>query len=287
MKLNTTRLIFLVAIAIILPLLSGCFTIIEVDQPTSAKTGETISVYLQVRTEDQESNPHYGIVGMLIPNDWTVKSVKYSGDIGPDECSFLHPDSIDGDPGGQVDYWAKTLETQLPSGADLQWIVYQANTPFNYQAGDTAYVDVEIELTVGSTLGKYEIGYFVTNAALDFTEPEYYSFRLENPITVTQGTSVQNSASPEASLKDYKLSQNYPNPFNPMTTIVYDLPTAGMTTLKLYNLLGEEVTTLVSEHKEAGSYQLQFDASKLKTGVYYYTIKSGDFEATKKLVLVK
>ncbi len=60
-----------------------------------------------------------------------------------------------------------------------------------------------------------------------------------------------------------------------------------MTTLKLYNLPGEEVTTLVNEYKEAGSYQLQFDASKLKTGVYYYTIKSGNFEATKKLVLVK
>lgn len=287
MKLNTTKLIFVIAIAIILPLLSGCFTILEVDQPTSAKTGETISVYLQVRTEDQEANPHHGIIGMLLPNDWTVKSVKYSGDIGPDECSFLHPDSADGDPGGQVDYWTKELETRLSSGADMVWVVYQANTPYNYQAGDTAYVDVQIELNVGATLGKYEIGYFVSNAALDFTEPEYYSFRLENPITVTQGTGVEKSSSSETLVKDYKLSQNYPNPFNPMTTIVYDLPAAGMTTLKLYNVLGEEVITLVNEHKAAGSYQHQFDASKLESGVYYYTIKSGDFEATRKLVLVK
>lgn len=286
MKLNVTKLLFVIVAAIILPLLSACFTILEVDQPTTAKTGETISVYLQVRTEDQEANPHYGIVGLLIPNDWTVKSVKYSGDIGPDECSFLHPDSADGDPGGQVDYWTKELETRLSSGADMQWVVYQANTPYNYQAGDTAYVDVQIELTVGATLGKYEIGYFVTNAALDFTEPEYYSFRLENPITVIQGTGVK-SSSADMPANDYQLAQNYPNPFNPVTTIQYDLPKAGMTTLKLYNLLGEEVAVLLNEYKVAGSYQLQFDASKLESGVYYYKIKSGDFEASKKLVLVK
>lgn len=287
MKFNATKLLFVIVAAIILPLLSACFTILEVDQPTTAKTGETISVYLQVRTEDQEPNPHHGIIGLLIPNDWSVKSVKYSGDIGPDECSFLHPDSADGDPGGQVDYWTKELETRLSSGADMQWVVYQANTPYNYQAGDTAYVDVQIELTVGNTLGKYEIGYFVTNAALDFTEPEYYSFRLENPITVIQGTSVQKSVSLGATLKDYKLSQNYPNPFNPVTTIQYDLPQAGMTTLKLYNVLGEEVAILVSEHKEAGSYQVQIDASEFGSGLYYYTLKSGDFEATKKLTLIK
>ncbi|MDZ7341963.1 MAG: DUF4961 domain-containing protein [candidate division KSB1 bacterium] len=286
MKFSTTKLLFVIAAAIILPLLSACFTILEVDQPTTAKTGETISVYLQVRTEDQEPNPHYGIIGMLIPNDWSVKSVKYSGDIGPDECSFLHPDSADGDPGGQVDYWTKELENRLSSGADMQWVVYQANTPYNYQAGDTAYIDVQIELNVGTTLGKYEIGYFVTNAALDFTEPEYYSFRLENPITVIQGTGVK-SSSAEVPGNDYQLSQNYPNPFNPLTTIQYDLPKAGLTTLKLYNLLGEEVAVLLNEYKAAGSYQLQFDASKLESGVYYYKIKSGDFEATKKLVLVK
>lgn len=286
MKFSTTKLLFVVIAAIILPLLSACFTILEVDQPTTAKTGETISVYLQVRTEDQEANPHHGIIGMLIPNDWTVKSVKYSGDIGPDECSFLHPDSADGDPGGQVEYWTKELETRLSSGADMQWVVYQANTPYNYQAGDTAYVDVQIELNVGTTLGKYEIGYFVTNAALDFTEPEYYSFRLENPITVIQGTGVK-SSSADIPGNDYQLSQNYPNPFNPLTTIQYDLPKAGLTTLKLYNLLGEEVAVLLNEYKAAGSYQLQFDASKLESGVYYYKIKSGDFEASRKLVLVK
>lgn len=290
MKLNTTKLIFVVAIAIILPLISGCFTILEVDQPTSAKTGETISVYLQVRTEDRENNAHYGIIGMLVPNDWTINSVKFSGDLGPDDCSFLHPDSIDGDPGGQVDLWTPTLETHIPSGDDLQWIVFQSNNPYNWQydpPADTAYIDVEIEMTVGQTLGKYEIGYFVTNAALDFTNPEYYSFRLENPITITQGTGILNNSPLNPQVKNFKLSQNYPNPFNPATTIVYDLPAAGMTTLKLYNLLGEEVATLVNEYKEAGSYQYRLNASELESGVYYYTIKSGEFTASKKFIIIK
>jgi hypothetical protein len=85
----------------------------------------------------------------------------------------------------------------------------------------------------------------------------------------------------------YALSQNYPNPFNPSTTIHYALPTAGMTTLKVYNLLGQEVATLVNEMQAPGSYRVQFNASSLSSGVYFFRVQSGSFSAVKKMVLVK
>jgi hypothetical protein len=83
---------------ILFPLISSCFMILTVEQPETAKMGEQISVYLEVRTEVKDENPHYGIVGLLLPDDWKVDSVYYSGDFGPDYCFFLPADSADGDP---------------------------------------------------------------------------------------------------------------------------------------------------------------------------------------------
>jgi hypothetical protein len=85
----------------------------------------------------------------------------------------------------------------------------------------------------------------------------------------------------------YALSQNYPNPFNPSTVIRYGLPAAGMTTLKVYNILGQEVATLVNEVQPAGTYTVRFNASSLSSGVYFFRILSGSFSAVKKMVLVK
>jgi len=85
----------------------------------------------------------------------------------------------------------------------------------------------------------------------------------------------------------YFLFQNYPNPFNPSTTISFSIPTSEFVTLKVFNLLGREVTTLVNEEKPNGIYNVQFDGSSLASGVYYYQLKSGEFVSTKKLLLLK
>jgi hypothetical protein len=88
-------------------------------------------------------------------------------------------------------------------------------------------------------------------------------------------------------VKKYELTQNYPNPFNPTTTISYILPQAGMVRLTLYNILGQEIRTLVNEVKEAGTHSINFNASDLNSGVYVYKIESGSFTQTKKMTLVK
>jgi hypothetical protein len=85
----------------------------------------------------------------------------------------------------------------------------------------------------------------------------------------------------------YSLDQNYPNPFNPTTTIKYSLPTTGKVMLTVFNVLGQEVMTLVNGVQNAGTYSASFDASRLASGMYLYRIEAGSFSAVKKMMLVK
>ncbi len=86
---------------------------------------------------------------------------------------------------------------------------------------------------------------------------------------------------------EFSLMQNYPNPFNPETTIEFSLPNVSMTTLKVYDVTGREVTTLISEPLTAGKHRLSFDASSLSSGVYFYTLRAGNSSLTRKMVLLK
>ncbi|MGE5430421.1 MAG: T9SS type A sorting domain-containing protein [Syntrophomonadaceae bacterium] len=85
----------------------------------------------------------------------------------------------------------------------------------------------------------------------------------------------------------YALSQNYPNPFNPATTISYSIPEGQNVRLTVYDMLGEEISTLVHEYKQAGTYTINFNASSLPSGIYIYTLQTGQFRDSKKLVLLK
>ena len=86
---------------------------------------------------------------------------------------------------------------------------------------------------------------------------------------------------------DYALQQNYPNPFNPATTISYSLPLKSQVELVIYNTLGESVMQLVNEEKEAGRYSVEFNATSLPSGIYFYRLQAGSFVETKKMVLMK
>jgi len=87
--------------------------------------------------------------------------------------------------------------------------------------------------------------------------------------------------------KEYSLSQNYPNPFNPVTHLEFGISNLGFVSLKIYDVLGREVKTLVNEIKTAGKYKIEFDGSNFASGVYFYRIEAGDFVQTKRMVLVK
>lgn len=87
--------------------------------------------------------------------------------------------------------------------------------------------------------------------------------------------------------ESYGLAQNFPNPFNPTTQITFEIAKPGYTTLKVYNNLGQEVTTLLQGQYRAGTYSVTFDASRLTSGVYFYQIRSGEFTEVKKMMLMK
>jgi hypothetical protein len=98
-------------------------------------------------------------------------------------------------------------------------------------------------------------------------------------------TSIENTS--KLNPQNFRLMQNYPNPFNPLTTIYYSIPKLTFVTLKIYDVLGKEVATLVNKEKPLGSYKLEFDATELPSGIYFYRLQAGSFVETKKMVLMK
>jgi hypothetical protein len=116
-----------------------------------------------------------------------------------------------------------------------------------------------------------------------------WNFGPKFPLTILNSTEIESdySSSPD----NFKLEQNYPNPFNPATTLRFTIPDFGFITLKVYDLLGNEVATLVNEQKPAGSYEVEFSASGgaegLASGIYYYSLQVGSYTATKKMLLLK
>jgi len=88
-------------------------------------------------------------------------------------------------------------------------------------------------------------------------------------------------------LSEYELYQNYPNPFNPSTLIKYNLPESGLVTIKVFDVVGSEIKTLVNEEKPAGIYEVKFDASEVPSGIYFYKLQAGSYTETKKMLLMK
>jgi len=133
---------------------------------------------------------------------------------------------------------------------------------------------------------------FPQSSEAEMAELQMKSFRSPSaPNRMNGGSgkvaSISSSSSAIQLPKQFELAQNYPNPFNPSTTISFALPKDSHVSLKLYDLLGREVQSLVDESLTAGYHQVTFDGSSLATGVYLYRMTSGSFTASKKLLLVK
>ncbi len=102
-----------------------------------------------------------------------------------------------------------------------------------------------------------------------------------------KSSTLVNNKNPK-NLENFNLEQNYPNPFNPVTTIPYSIPNDNFVTLKVYDIMGQEVSTLLNEYKKAGTYAVSFDATNLPSGVYYYKLVSGrSFSKVEKMLLMR
>ncbi|MCX6165356.1 MAG: T9SS type A sorting domain-containing protein [Ignavibacteriae bacterium] len=106
-------------------------------------------------------------------------------------------------------------------------------------------------------------------------------------LKTTNGGAVWVSNNTQEIPKSFELFQNYPNPFNPTTNIKYQITNSKLVTLRVYDILGKEIATLVNEKKTAGIYEVTFNGSNFASGVYFYRIQAGDFVQVKKMVLIK
>ncbi len=110
-----------------------------------------------------------------------------------------------------------------------------------------------------------------------------YKYTVSYNVLTSVSENIISSSSPES----YALNQNYPNPFNPTTNILYSVPVTGNVSVKVYDQIGKEVATLVSGVKNAGTYEVTFDASSFSSGIYFYKLEADNFTATKKMILIK
>ncbi|MCE1164311.1 MAG: C25 family cysteine peptidase [Bacteroidetes bacterium] len=145
----------------------------------------------------------------------------------------------------------------------------------------TSYSPVNATSVAGMTYGYYtdnSTGCTMTGGAVQSYRPN-----IAMTITTALGTGNNPSVIPDM----YEMSQNYPNPFNPVTKINFAIPKQGFVTLKIYDVLGREVRTLVNEVKTAGNYSVDFNGAEFSSGVYFYRIESNDFTDVKRMILVK
>ena len=181
--------------------------------------------------------------------------------------------------------WQKSL--QLPYLSRLRKICFLDNM-FGYAVGDTG-------LIVKTTNGGFN--WSVLNSGtrkrlngVSFINKDTGIVVGDSGLVLTTYTGgILTGVGNEATLipDGFLLHQNFPNPFNPVTNIRYDLPHDNFVTIKVYDVLGKEVVTLVNENKEAGRYLVSFNAANFSSGIYFYTIQAGEFSQTRRMTLLK
>lgn len=186
---------------------------------------------------------------------------------------------LDGN-GNRLGYTTSTgALTEIPNSIwfgntdGMGYIFGSVTEPVNLQLtglGEDYYVMVSVEDS-----GRY--GGVVLEGFLAQGEVINYQIKLD-PLSIEQLTLTAN---------DFTLAQNYPNPFNPATKIQYSIPQRSDVTLKVYDVLGNEIAILVNEEKERGVYSVNFDASGLASGIYFYKLQAGSFVETKKMILLR
>jgi len=218
-----------------------------------------------------------------------------SGNIGgltlvPGLYKFTSSASITGSDvtltGSSTDVWIFQIASDLTVGNDIKVIL----------AGGAQAANIFWQVGTSATLGTNSVfkGTIMADQSISLNDGATLDGRAlariaavtlaSNTVTRPAGaTGVENGLAPQ----EFALFQNYPNPFNPSTTISFSIPASEFVTLKVSDVLGSEIKTLVNEEKPAGSYNIEFNAAELSSGIYFYTLQAGKYVQTKKLILMK
>jgi hypothetical protein len=174
--------------------------------------------------------------------------------------------------------WQTSTETNN-QGFEIQRKIIQ-------EGSEGEWVIIGFKEGVGTTTEPQQYSYYDDVGVIQATSFSYRlkQIDLDGSYEFSEEVLIENSTNLP---KEFNLSQNYPNPFNPVTTIQFNLPQKSSVELKIFDVLGNEVATIVNEEKPAGTHSIEFNASELTSGVYLYTIKAGSFVETKKMILMK
>jgi hypothetical protein len=200
---------------------------------------------------------------------------------------FLVSDS-NGTEGSWVQRYASSNNIFYSVDTSQYGNIYLANGKKIFRSTDYGQTFNQFKVMNDNLLGIYKKPSSNLLYALDL----YNIYELSDTVSTIIKTLIPSSVNEELNpIGDYRLYQNYPNPFNPATVISYQLPVRSEVTLKIYDVLGNEVTTLVDECKPAGNYEAEFKSTvgshQLASGVYFYQLKAGDYLETKKMILIK
>ena len=261
-------------------------------------TGFADKFYLQVSTDQNFSNP--------VVDDSNLTAVTYTlNSLQQEQDYFWHVKSKNlAGWGDWSDTWQFTstpafIDLTFPNGneswnTDTSMVIY-----WNFNTADSVNIDLYKNDVFFRTIA--DSFYSVTGGykwTLSDSIPSGTDYKIkissidgaledmsENNFSIIYGPSDVERT--KEIVNDYRLEQNYPNPFNPTTKIEFNIPESEFVSLKIYNILGNEIAKLINEEKPAGGYRVDFDASKLPSGVYFYTLKAGSFSQTKKMLLLK
>jgi len=206
----------------------------------------------------------YTIVSSDLPEAMRPRNASVSGNQLRLICNSINPDKANLPLISSKDKGTLIVRMRLETSAKKF-----ANEPIDLNWSDDAS-KLKTKIFVFENNKNIEI----TNTGNYKTETDGVTGNGENEITTSLPT-------------EFSLSQNYPNPFNPSTVINYELPSSNFVTLKIYDLVGKEVATLMNEKLDAGRYTATFNGSNLASGMYFYKISAGNFTFVKKMVLIK
>lgn len=235
----------------------------------------------------REAMPGYNVVGIncnaIIPSLGAIHCI--TKEIGVNEPVFISHMAVRDNNNTTNPYPVKAY-IKTKSGVNNAKLFWRTDTTMAYNqvnmsvAGDTFTASIPAQ-----NLGT-KVYYYISatsNSGKTVTKPlpapaGYIKFNVDNPTSITNSTGIANR---------YELSQNYPNPFNPTTEINFAIPTSEHVSLKVYDLSGKLLRTLVDDFRTAGSYRVNFNARNLSSGVYFYKLTSGSYTQVKKMTLIK
>ena len=279
-----------------LPSAAGLFSL---DLPDVASDSLFIHILFDWNPQGHPPNNIYGLphfdFHFFIITDEERTAIPQGVDTFTVAAEYIPQDyrSIDDPPfsvSGMGVHWIDSLSSEWQGETFTETVIY------GFYQGDMVFVEPmitldylqsnpNVTLKVKQPQSYQKEGYYPTNYSIEYDAAEQeYNIFIKDFVFSGAATTVEEELN---NPKEFYLTQNYPNPFNPTTIVQYAVSSRQFVTLKVYDVLGNELATLVNEEKPIGSYEVEFNATGLPSGIYFYRLKAGSFFETKKMVLMK